>query len=100
MKNQHMKKIDVEKDAQPKAELTLNLEKIFFIIVKAREFDVKVPPVEPDPGSNPSDDMDRGVIEDYADDSTYVELRDAIDGLNTDEKSRSCCTHVGGAWRL
>ncbi len=67
------------------AELNVSLEKLCYIIVKAREFDAKVDPVEPDPGSNPSDDDQREVLEDYADDPTLAELRAAIDGLNDDE---------------
>jgi len=66
-------------------ELNISSEKVCFIIVKAREFDVKVEPVEPDPGSNPADTGEREVIEDYADDPTAAELREAIDDLNEDE---------------
>src|SRR6185437_4575009 len=53
--------------------------------VKAREFDAKVEPVEPDPGSNPTDDNEREILEDYADDPTLEELRGAIDSLDDDE---------------
>jgi hypothetical protein len=66
-------------------ELSISLEKVFYIIVKAREFDAKVEPVEPDPGSNPADSGEREVLEDYADDPTLQELRAAIDALNEDE---------------
>lgn len=66
-------------------ELAVSLEKLCYIIAKAREFDVKVPPVEPDPGSNPADDGERAVLEDYAGDPTFAELRTAIDDLNDDE---------------
>lgn len=55
-----------------------------FIIQKARAFDVKVPPLEPDPGSNPVDDDEREIIEDYPSDQTESELRDAIDQLSQD----------------
>ncbi len=72
-----------EKDTAP--ELNVSAEKLCYIIVKAREFDAKVDPVEPDPGSNPTDDDAREVLEDYADDPTLAELRAAIDGLNEDE---------------
>jgi hypothetical protein len=34
-------------------ELNISPEKVCYIIIKAREFDAKVEPVEPDPGSNP-----------------------------------------------
>lgn len=66
-------------------ELNISLEKLFHIIVKAREFDVKVDPVEPDPGSNPTDSDSREILEDYLDDPTLEELTAAIDNLNDDE---------------
>jgi len=69
----------------PDVELSISLDKLGFIILKAREFDAKVDPVEPDPGSNPADDDEREVLEDYADDPTYEELVDAIENLNEDE---------------
>src|SRR5579863_2468721 len=69
----------------PPVELTINHEKLGFIIIRAREFDAKVEPVEADRGSNPTDDDEREVLEDYADDPTYIELVEAIEGLNEDE---------------
>jgi hypothetical protein len=66
-------------------ELNISPEKVCYIIVKAREFDAKVEPVEPDPGSNPVDMGEREILEDYADDPTLTELRAAIDDLNDDE---------------
>ena len=66
-------------------EIKISPEKVCYIIVKAREYDVKVAPVEPDPGSNPADSGEREVIEDYEDDPTAAELREAIDDLNDDE---------------
>ncbi|MFZ5790963.1 MAG: DUF3775 domain-containing protein [Pseudomonadota bacterium] len=68
-------------------ELSIGLPKLCYIIVKAREFDAKVEPVEPEPGSNPADDAEREVLEDYADDPTYQELVDAIESLNDDERA-------------
>ncbi len=73
-----------DEGAEP-VDINVNPEKVCFIIVKAREFDAKVDPVEPDPGSNPSDDQERGILEDYANDSTLEELRGAIDTLDDDE---------------
>lgn len=61
---------------------TVPLDSVCFIIVKAREFGAKVDVVEDDPGSNPSDDLGRSVLEDYADDPTYQELRSAIEALD------------------
>ena len=72
-------------DTPPEIDLSVSLDKLGFIIIKAREFDAKVDPVEPDPGSDPADDEEREVLEDYADDPTYEELVDALDNLNEDE---------------
>jgi hypothetical protein len=77
----------------PPPELNISTEKVCYIIVKAREFDAKVAPAESDsrstpaddPGSNPADDGEREILEDYADDPTLLELRSAIDDLNEDE---------------
>ncbi len=74
----------MDEEPQP-VELTINQEKLGFIVIKAREFDAKVDPIEPDPGSNPTDDDQREILEDYADDPTYIELVEAIEGLNEDE---------------
>jgi hypothetical protein len=66
--------------------LNISPEAVCYIIVKAREFDVKVAPGEPDPGSNPSDDGDVEILEDYEDDPTYEELVSAIGALNDDQQ--------------
>ena len=63
---------------------SLSVEVVSYIIVKAREFDVKVEPVEEDPGSDEADDGERIILEDFADDPTYQELREAIDDLDED----------------
>lgn len=66
--------------------LSISPEKVCYVIIKAREFDVKVDPVEPNPGSNPSDDAMDVVLEDHADDPVYEEIKDFIDSLNEDEQ--------------
>ncbi len=66
-------------------ELDISTEKVCFIIIKAREFDAKVAPTELDDGSNPTDDEESEILEDYDDDATEAELRAAIDDLNADE---------------
>lgn len=73
-----------DEDVQP-VEINIEPTKVCFIIIKAREFDAKVDPVEPDPGSNEADDGEREILEDYADDATLEELRGAIDILDEDE---------------
>ena len=72
-------------DNEEPLELNVNPEKVHFIIAKARQFDAKVDPLDPDPGSNPSDDQESDVLEDYADDPTLEELRSAIEMLDDDE---------------
>ena len=66
--------------------LTISPEKVCFIIIKAREFDAKDAVTEPDPGSNPSDDMDAAVLEDHEDDPVVEELTSFIDSLSEDEQ--------------
>ena len=63
----------------------ISTEKVCFNIIKAREFDVKVDPVDSDPGSNASDDNMSVILEDFADDATYQELKSFIEALNQDE---------------
>ncbi|MBI4185071.1 MAG: DUF3775 domain-containing protein [Proteobacteria bacterium] len=65
--------------------LTIDPRKVFFIMVKAREFDAKVDAEELDSGSNPTDDAGLAILEDYADDPTYEELLSAIASLNEEE---------------
>ncbi len=67
--------------------LTINPETVCYIIIKAREFDVKVDPDDPDSGSNAADDGGVDILEDFADDPTYQELRAALDALNEDERA-------------
>ena len=67
--------------------LTISLEKLAYIVEKAREYDAEVP-VDPDAatGSDPADDDERQILLDTPDNPTEQELRDAIDGLNLDER--------------
>jgi len=66
--------------------LTISPEKVCFIIIKAREFDAKDEVTEPDPGSNPADDMDVGILEDHEDDPVVEELTSFINSLSEDEQ--------------
>jgi hypothetical protein len=65
--------------------LTIPLEKLAYIVEKAREFDAEVPSDAED-GSNPADDDEREILLDTPDNPTAQELRDAINGLNLDER--------------
>jgi len=66
--------------------ITISPEKVCFIIMKAREFDAKEEPNEPDPGSNPSDDKEAAVLEDREDDPVVEELTSLINSLSVDEQ--------------
>ena len=71
----------------PEDAVSIDPEQMCFIIVKAKEFDAKVDPDDPDSGSNPVDDKDIGILEDFADDPTLQELLGAIDALNSDQQA-------------
>lgn len=66
--------------------LAVPLEKVCWLIVKAREFDVKDVAGDPDPGSNASDDGMISVLEDRPDDPVEEELRSFISALSEDEQ--------------
>ena len=65
--------------------LRISSEKVCYLVVKAREFDVKVAPEWLDDGSNPTDDGMMRILEDYKDDPTLAELRSYLRALNDDE---------------
>ena len=66
--------------------LTISPEKVCFVIIKAREFDAKEEVSEPDPGSNPSDDKDVEILEDYLDDPVVEEITSFVNSLSVDEQ--------------
>jgi hypothetical protein len=66
--------------------LTIPLEKLAFIIEKAREFDAEVDPVDENPGSNQADDAGVAILEDTPDNPVLEELTNALDDLNVDEQ--------------
>lgn len=74
--------------------LELDINKVCYIIVKARELDVQVEVEEPDYGSGAVDDSFRQVLQAYSDDPTFDELKEAIDDLNIDEQ----CQLVALTW--
>ena len=71
-----------------KASLNLPLDKVSFIILKAREFDAKEGVTDPDEGSNAIDDGQTDVLTDNGDDPVREELVGAIRSLNEDERMR------------
>jgi len=71
--------------AVPPVELEVSTEFLQTLIDKAHEFQAKVAVVEPDPGSNPSDEDMREVLEDYGDDPVQQELHEMLADLNIDQ---------------
>jgi hypothetical protein len=66
--------------------LRVSSERLFFIVVKAREFDAKVPRSDGASASNPTDDGAREVLDDVLD-GTAEELQGAIDQLSQEEQA-------------
>ena len=69
----------------PTASLEIDLEKVCYIIIKAREFDAKEEGEEEEEGSNAADDSEREILLDFPNDPTYLELRSFLESLNRDE---------------
>lgn len=67
-------------------ELAIPLEKVCFVIMKAREFDAKDEVTDPDSGSNPADDRSAAVLEDHADDPVVEEITSLVSDLSIDEQ--------------
>ena len=67
------------------ATLTLDHEKICYLIIKAREFDAKMEPEVAEPGDNPADNAEREILFDYPDDPTVDEIRSFLATFNVDE---------------
>lgn len=66
-------------------ELGISPEKVCYVIVRARQFQAKVAPVDIDEASNMTDDGFREILEDFQDDPVLFEARQFIDGLDVDE---------------
>ncbi len=82
------RKYDSEAETTPDRLPTLSIstEKVCFVVVKAREFDVKDVATIPDDGSNPTDDCVVGVLEDRGDDPVVWELTAFIGAMSEDEQ--------------
>ena len=67
-------------------ELGVATDKVCHVILKARQFDVKVADADPDSGSNASDDEMSDVLENKPNDPVYAELLSFIRALDLDEQ--------------
>jgi len=68
-------------------ELAIAADKVAFLIVKAREFDVKEDTTDDDSGSNGADDRMVDVLEDDGADPVVREIAGFISALDEDEKA-------------
>ena len=67
-------------------ELSISIETVCRIIIRAREYEAQVPAVDPDDGSNPTDDGNVEVLEDENNTAVEEELTAVIDDLAEDEQ--------------
>lgn len=66
--------------------LEVSLDKVCFIILKAREFHAKEEVVIPEQPTSPADDWALQVLADHLDDSCYQELRYLIESMDEEEQ--------------
>ncbi len=66
--------------------LTISAEDVGYLIVKAREFDVKEANSDPDSGSNATDDNMVDVLQDNGSDPVASEIAGFINSLSEEEK--------------
>jgi hypothetical protein len=74
------------KEAAAMPKLAISTENVAFLIVKAREFDVKEANSDPDSGSNATDDNMIDVLEDNGSDPVASEIAGFISALTEEEK--------------
>ena len=67
-------------------DLSIPVDKLCFIIAKAREFDVKDVVTDPDSASNATDDGMVSVLEDHRDDPVVQEIAAVIFAMSEDEQ--------------
>jgi hypothetical protein len=67
--------------------LSISPEKVAYLIVKTREFDVQDANSDPDSGSNAIDDGMTDVLEDHGDNPVRQEIRAFVGALDEDEKA-------------
>ena len=68
-------------------ELSISSEKVCFLIVKAREFDVQDVDTELEDGANPTDDRMIDVLEESGDNPVEQEIRVFIAEMDEEEKA-------------
>jgi hypothetical protein len=66
--------------------LSIAAENVCFVIIKAREYDVKDAVTDPNDSSNATDDGMISVLEDHGDDPVAQELTEFIQAMDEDEQ--------------
>ena len=66
--------------------LEVNPETVCFLILKAHQYDAKVPPAFSETASHPIDDDALEVLEDRPEDPVYEEMKSFIDDMNEDQQ--------------
>ena len=66
--------------------LELSLDKVCFIVLKAREFHAKEEVVIPDELSSPTDDWALQILADHRNDPSYQEIKYLIDSMDEEEQ--------------
>src|SRR5258708_16173571 len=74
-------------EERPMPNLAISAEDVGFLIVKAREFDVKEANSDPDSGSNATDDNMIDVLEDNGSDPVASEIAGFINALSEEEQA-------------
>jgi len=66
--------------------LSIPPDKVCFVVMKAREFEVEDLPAVSDNGSNPADDREPAMLEDRGDDPVVQELAGFVSAMSVDER--------------
>lgn len=67
--------------------MDLSPDQVLAFVDRARQYDMKVAPSDPDSGSNPSEDRNIDVLLDTADDPVAQEIQGFLVSLNVDQQA-------------
>lgn len=82
-----MAKIRRRVEMAERTPIEIEPETVYFIVLKAREYDEKDELGEPDPDEDPAEEAISRGMRYYNDDPVAQEIKDAIDGLNDDHQA-------------
>lgn len=67
--------------------IEIDPQTVYYLILKARDFDDKDEPGQADPDATPADEAQAEQMHYYADDPVAQEIKDTIDSLNDDQQA-------------